>query len=196
MKKFLPILAALLACLTLLTGCIPSDTPPVDESGQLQISPRLTVEAPGEGFSLLDYSDALALSGTYYAAWSWGEGEEGVNGDGEETVFYDAQLYLLLQDCEGQEEAAQTCRDWQTREEERYEVSETSTLETGGTVWTLITYTVANEDNPYARGISAFGVWEDQALCAELACRADYPGDEAERLQTFLRGLTFTPEEG
>lgn len=190
--------ALLLALLMVLAGCASAPETAADgtswDEDWTMVGPRLGAEAPEDGFVLSEQSEALAPMGMYYTTWVYGEAENYLNAEGEETELYPAQLYLLLEDCESGEEAAQSLSEWQAQEEERYDVGETWSEECGGVTFTFLAYTTDSEENPYARGVSAFGRWEDQAICAELTCQAEYTGDEREILTGFLSRLHYAAE--
>lgn len=195
-RKMITLLLLLLA---VLTGCGAApettyDGTPWDEDWTT-VGNRLGAETPEGGFVLSEQSDALALSGLYYVTWVYGEAETYVNADEEETDLYPAQLYLLMKDCKSEETAAEAISEWQAQEEESYTVSETWSEDCGGVTFTFLVYTTDSEDNPYARGISAFGYWEDLAICAELACREEYTGDEQTILIDFLTNLHYAADE-
>ena len=55
----------------------------------------------------------------------------------------------------------------------------------------MVTYTFANKENPYARGVSAFGVYENCAVCVELTCQDGYDEDLQEMLIDFLQECSY-----
>lgn len=49
----------------------------------------------------------------------------------------------------------------------------------------VITYTFDSNTNPYAQGVSAFGVYQNCAISAEFTCQEDFDGDAAQLLAVF-----------
>lgn len=192
MKKLFALLLSLLFTLSL-TGCYESpaaaaDGTPWNESWEL-IGTVMGVEAPGNGLALMDNNGALAAMDMFYATWTIGEPVTILNEDGDEAQVYDAQLYLLADGNQTPEEAAQTIESWISR----YNVHDTRSVTCNGQDYTLVTYYFTSETNPYAGGISAFGVYETYAIAAELVCDADYQGDLTLILTEFLEGCHYAP---
>lgn len=131
-------------------------------------------------------SDALSAKGMYYATWSSGEGEPYVNEDGKDARLYDAQVYLLLAGYDSTAKAEETAAEWLSMASEQYAVEETVTQTCNGQEFTVLTHTYTSETNPYARGTSAFGIYGNYAVSAELSCREDFDGDAREILKDFL----------
>ncbi len=155
------------------------------------IGATLGVEAPDSGLIPLDNKDALSISGLYYAAWVIGEAEDFVNADGDTTALYDAQLYVLLQDCADEAAAQTSAAQWQAQEEQTYTVTATQEVVCAGQTFTVLLYETAQEENPYAYGASAFTVYQNHAINAELACRDCFDGDAYSILTAFLDGLHY-----
>ena len=196
MKKLCSVLLAL-GMLLALSGCgQASPTQTADgqpwEDSWVQIGGVLGAEEPGNGFTLLDNNDALSPMEMYYTTWTYGEPSAYTNEDGEETDLYDAQLYLLLDGCETPEEAEAEIADWLSREKEQYTVTDAFTDTFGGQDYTCIVYQCGSDTNPYARGISGFGVYQNEAISVELTCRDTYTGDEQAVLTAFLQGLHYS----
>lgn len=183
--------------LLVLSGCSPAK-PAQTSDGQswddswTQVGTVLGVEDPGNGFILLDNNDALSPMEMYYATWIYGESTPYINEDGDETDLYDAQLYLLLDGCETAEEASEEMVDWLNQEKEQYTVTDEFTRTFSGQEFTCIVYECGSDTNPYARGISAFGVYQEQAICAELACLDTYTDDVQAILTAFLQGFHYS----
>lgn len=152
----------------------------------------LGVEAPGGGFALLDNNSVLTAEDTYLATWASGAPAPYVNAGGEEVELYEAQLYLLLQGCRDAENARMALDEWSAREEATYRVVETRTETHNGQEYEIAVYEVASEDNPYARGATAFAARANYALTAELACTDTYAGDAAALLGAFLDGFHYS----
>ena len=154
----------------------------------------LGVEAPGNGFTLLDNNSILTADDTYLASWTSGEPMPYVNADGDDAELYEAQLYLLLVGCKDAENAAIARDEWLEQEERTYDVLETRAEVHNDQEYTILIYEVASDANPYARGATAFGTRDNYALTAELTCREDYSGDAAAILGAFLDGFHFNAE--
>lgn len=191
--RILFLIAAL--CLTL-AGC-GAGLPPekaadgLDWSGDwVTVGSIVGVDTP-EGLTPRENNEVLAANGMYYATWSIGEGEPFTNEDGDEVELYEAQIYLLLSGCKSVEEAENTLAQWQELAKQQYVVGETDTQTHNGQDYTVITYTFDSEDNPYARGASAFGLYRNYAVSAELTCREEFDGDAAELLAGFLENCHY-----
>lgn len=190
MKKLMFFLLAGALCLGL-TGC-GTVLPPEKAADGLDWSEDwvtvggiVGVDTP-EGMDPRENNDALAASGMYYATWSVGESEPYTNAEGDEAQIYDAQIYLLLGGYKSAEEAENTLSQWKSMAELNYAIGETSTQTHNGQEFTVITYTFESEENPYARGASAFGVYRNYAVSVELTCREGFQEDAAQLLGGFL----------
>lgn len=158
----------------------------------------LGAEEPGNGFSLVDNYSVLTGEDIYYATWTAGEPIAYTNEDGEDVDVYDAQLYLLAAGCADEAYARQNQEAWITRQQETYTVTETWNESRNGQEYRLLAYTCGSETNPYSRGVSAFTVYGNYAVSAELACREAYTGQEREILLQFLGGCHYAslPKRG
>lgn len=154
----------------------------------------LGVEAPDNGFTLLDNNAILTASDTYYATWASGEPVPYTNADGEEVELYDAQLYLLVQGCRDAQNAQAALDEWRAREEATYAVAETREETHNGQAYTILLYEVNSDTNPYARGATAFAARGHYALTAELSCVDGCAGDPAAMLGAFLDGFHYNAE--
>ena len=182
----------LIAALCLgLAGCA---SPPAPEraadgaewgEGWVTVGGVVGVDTPG-GMTSRENNEALAAKGMYYAAWSMGEGEPYTNEDGGEATLYDAQVYLLLSGGKSAEEAENTLTQWQELAKQQYVVEETDTQTHNGQEFTVITYSFDSETNPYARGVSAYGVYRNYAVNVELACQEDLDVNLEELMGQFL----------
>lgn len=152
----------------------------------------LGAEEPGNGFSLLENYSVLTGEDIYYATWVAGEPSAYTNEDGEDVDVYDAQLYLLAVGCADESYALQNQEDWIARQQETYTVTETWSETRNGQEYTLLAYECGSETNPYQRGVSAFTVYGNYAISAELACRAEFTGQEREILLRFLDGCHYS----
>ncbi|MCD8050890.1 MAG: hypothetical protein LUE89_04335 [Clostridiales bacterium] len=194
MKRVISLIMAFCLLLTL-CGCsrkptVTAEGTDWDEDWTL-VGATIGVEEPGNGLTLLDNKDALAVSDLYYAAWTIGDKTEYVNEDDETVDLYDAQLYVLLEDCKSGEKAETEVAEWQATEEENYSVAETQTVTCAGQEFTVLIYDGTREDNPYSFGASAFAVYENHAINAELTCQEGFEGDAFAILTEFLEGFHY-----
>ncbi len=157
----------------------------------IRIGTVLGVEPPPEKFTLIDNKDALSVSDTYYTEWACGEPQEHINSDGETASVYDAQIYLLLRETNTQEIAESATEEWQKLTEKNYEITDSFTKEYSGREFSVYKYNVINENNPYAFGISAFGVWESGAVSVELVFSDSFTDNAEEILNDFLTGFHY-----
>lgn len=188
MKRFTVCLLAL--CL-LLTGCAESapekaaDGAAWDESWTT-LGGVLGVEEPGHELTLQDNKDALSIADMYLASWTIGEGAPYTNEDGDEVVLYPARLDVLVYGRKDSAAAQQAVEDWTARQAETYDVISSGKQTSNGQDYIISTYACKSETNPYSRGVSAFGVYKDYAISAELNCLDSFTEDEAAILTDFL----------
>lgn len=83
--------------------------------------------------------------------------------------------------------------NWLAAGKTNYDITDESTITCSGQSYITITYGFKNEENPYSHGISAFGVYENLAVCVELTCREGYQEDIQEMLTDFLNNCTYAP---
>ncbi|MDE6219970.1 MAG: hypothetical protein K2G51_05990 [Lachnospiraceae bacterium] len=183
-------------CITLmLTGCSLtsslSEEEPIENKAFLEIGRHLAVNNTNESLILYDYKEALAGDGMYYASWVIGDSEPYENSDGDTIDLYDAQLYLLLGEFTSSEKAQENKDAWLDRGRSNYVVSGEKEIDCSGQIYQMITYTFQNEDNPYARGVSAFAVHDRLALCIELTCQEEFTEDLEAILTNFLENCTI-----
>lgn len=153
--------------------------------GWVTVGGVVGVDTP-DGMTPRENNEALAANGMHYATWSMGEGEPYTNEDGKEATLYDAQVYLLLGGYKSEADARDTMVQWQEMAQSQYTVGETAEAAHNGQEFSLMTYTFDGEANPYARGVSAFGVYRNYAISVELICREGFNGDTGELLAQFL----------
>lgn len=197
MKRTLLIILAILLLLSM-TGCtryptMAEDGTTWDESWEM-MGAVLGVEDPGNGFTLLENDTVLAGDDTYYAAWTNGDPVPYVNAEGKDTELYPAQIYLLLYGCGDGEYARAAMEDFIAREEGTYTVTDRRTDTVNGQEYSVLVYDCDSETNPYERGVSAFGIYRNYVVVAELTCTADYSGDEQAILSDFLSGCHYSAE--
>lgn len=180
-----------------LTGCsvLPSlsdDYAEIDRDAEyIPVGTRLTAPNTDSRLTLLNNMNTLSSDGLYYASWTAGDAEAYENSDGETVDLYDAQLYLLLGEAKTAETAEKTAADWLAAGQVNYDVTAEESVVCNGQTYTLITYRFTNAENPYERGISAFGVFENCAVCAELTCQETYDEDLREMLVGFLDECSY-----
>lgn len=162
-----------------------------DTSGYLELGRYLTVQRTDDRLTLLDSKDVLAANGLYYATWVIGNPEEYVNSEGETVDLYDVQLYLLLGEHKSGGEAVKDMAKWLDAAKTNYEILEEEEIICNGLPYNLLTYNCINEDNPYDRGISAFGVCDSTSVCIEMTCREGLEEDLKTILIPFLENCSY-----
>lgn len=187
-----------LICISLLlAGC--ASKPQTARDGQkwsddwITIGTSVGVDAP-KPLTFLDSNEALAADGLYYAAWVDGGSVPYENSDGDTIDLYDAQLYLLTNEAVTAKKAKSSCEAWLSAARENYEIHTEETVSLGGQSYTVLTYNCPSEENPYDRGVSAFGVCDTTAVCAELVCLEHYSKDLEALLAEFLNCCHFRAE--
>ena len=197
MKKA-SLVPVVLALLVSLSACSRYPTKADDgadwDEGWEMLGPVLGVEAPGHGFTLLENDTVLAGDDTYYASWTAGEPVPYVNENGRDADLYPAQIYLLLYGCGDEEYARSAMEDFIAREEDIYTVTDRRTDAYNGQEYTVLVYDCDAETNPYERGASAFGIYRNFVVVAELTCVESFTGDEQALLADFLNGCHYSSE--
>lgn len=187
-------ICALLAALAL-TGCAgqAEDPHPDWDESWVRIGEYIGVE-PLEGFTLNESNDVMSLSGLYYATWTAGEGQAFTNADGNDATVYDAQIYVLLEECRDAEAAKAAVGMWIAREKQSYETGETNTVSFGTQNFQIIPLLSGSESNPYPRGTAAFAVHDQWGISVELVCSDRFTGDPQAILEQFLTGFHYSEE--
>lgn len=162
-----------------------------ETSDYVKVGDVLTVQKSDSRLSLLDNKDALSSDGLFYCTWTIGNSEPYENSEGNTVDLYDAQLYLLLGEFVNSQKAQENMDDWLASAKNKYELIKKEEITCNGQKYTLITYSYINESNPYARGASAFGIYESNAVCVELACRDIFTDDPESILTDFLNNCTY-----
>lgn len=198
MKKIDKIKLLITICVGLIfTGC--TSKPQTTTDGQpwqdnwTTVGKSLGIEVP-EKLVLLDNNDTLAADGMYYASWGIGNFVPYKNSDGDDIDLYDAQLYLLTNEATSGEKAKTNCDTWLSAAKSNYKIQSENTLNINGQDYTLLKYVCNSKDNPYDRGISAFGIYGTTAVCAELTCVENYTEDLETLLISFLNGCHFSAD--
>ena len=193
MKRF--IVCLLLLC-PLLSGCAKS-APEKAADGTAwgenwtTLGGVLGVEEPGHDLELRDNNEALSVTDMYLASWTIGEGSPYTNEDGDEVTLYPARLDVLVYGRRDAAAAQQVLAEWTARLAETYDVTASQKQTCSGQDYNVSTYTCKSETNPYSRGISAFGVYKDYTISAELNCLDSFTEDEAAILADFLDGCHY-----
>ena len=193
-KAFLLItICTILVCLT---GC-GAKTPDMAADGTpwnkdwLKLGPKVGVEEPEHGLTLRDEKSAKNM---FYTAWSIGEAQPYVNASGNETNRYDAQLVVLMLSSDTVEDAQLSVDDWLDLAAENYTITNTAQQTYNGQEFTVLTYTFSSDTSAYARGVSAFAVFDTWAISAELACQDAFEGNAQEILADFLYHCHYAAE--
>lgn len=195
MKSKLKFASCLFCLLMTVTGCssLPSviEKEPIENTAFLKVGRYLDVNNTNENLILYDYKEALAGDGLYYASWRIGDAMPYENSDGDTVDLYDAQLYLLLGEFTSNEKAQDNRDEWIEKAKTNYEISVEEETIYNEHPYLIITYTFPGENNPYARGVSAFSIYENSAVCIELTCQENFAGDLQAILTEFLENCTY-----
>lgn len=162
------------------------------DSGYLKLGRHLAIQNADNRLTLLDSKDVLSANGLYYAAWTMGDSEPYVNSEGDTVDLYDAQLYFLLGEHKSGGEADKDMTKWLDAARKNYEVLEEEEISCNGQSYRLLTYNCVNGDNPYDRGVSAFGVCGGLSMCIELTCRENFEEELRDILIPFLENCTYS----
>ena len=198
MKTTIKFILCLICTILTVAGCSRTSSlledEPIENKTFLEIGRRLAVNNTNESLILCDYKEALAGDGLYYASWRIGESEPYENSDGDIVDLYDAQLYLLMEEFSNNEKAQENMDTWLDKGRSNYKVSTEEEIVYNGQTYLVLTYTFQNENNPYARGMSAFAVRDNLAVCAELTCQEDFTEDLKTILTDFLENCTYNTD--
>lgn len=184
-----------LLCTVLTLGGCSMFSSSLDDAAQITIGSSLEIDNTDSSRTLLDNMDALATDGLYYAAWGIGENEPYENSDGKTVKLYDAQIYVLLEECKNSSAAQRSMNSWLDTGRANYEILEETEAAYNGQTYTKLTYRFKGEDNPYANGISVFSVSGNSAVCVELTCRNRFADDPETVLTDFLNSCTYITEQ-
>lgn len=182
---------ALLAAL-LLTGCAPAENRhPEWEEGWHPMGDAFAVE-PMEDFVLQESNDMLSPAGIYYATWACGEARDHVNEEGEDAKIFDAQIYVLLKECDDGDAAARDVASWISLEKESYQTGEKESQTVNGQKFDILPLISGKENNPYGYGVAAFAVRGSRAISVELVCSERFTGDPRTVLADCLNGFHYS----
>ena len=161
-----------------------------DESWTV-IAPFLAAQ-PMEDFTFGESADTLGLGGVYYATWTNGDARDFINTEGQETVIFNSQIYVVAQECRSEEEAQRSIAAWKAREYQNYQVSEEFGITLNDRDYIMLTMISGSEGNPYGFGAAAFTVCGTNAICVELVCSDTFTGSPQAALEEFIGGLHFS----
>ena len=184
---------ALCAILAGLTACgakgptVTADGAAWDDAW-IMLGSRIGAESPGADFTLRDVKGAKKMN---FTAWSVGEAQPYTDAQGETGNVYDAQLVVLVVEAGAAEAAQATVDEWLSLAGETYSVTDTSRQTCNGQAFTVLSYTFASDLSAYARGASAFAVYDGCAISVEFACQDSYEGDPMEVLTGFLKNCHY-----
>lgn len=183
-------------CITfLVSGCSLSlEKEPVENTHRFTLGHCLEIYNTDSRLILTDTNSSLAADGLYYASWGIGDSEPYENSEGGTADLYDANLYLLLGESKTCASAQNNMDTWLNAAKTNYKVQSEEDLICQQQSYTLITYECVSEDNPYAHGMSAFGVNGNNAVCIELTCRENFDQDLKNILTVFLNNCVYTTD--
>ncbi len=184
----------LLLLALLLAGCgePEADLHPEWPEAWLRFGNLMAMETPAD-FTLGEYNDVLSPEGIWYVMFNCGSEPKTLPGEkeGEETVYYDAQLFLVLKECGSEAEARANVRDWEAREGQNYTMGDRRELDAAEQSFAFYPLLSGREGNPYTHGAAAFAVRGELAISAELLCTEDFAGDPQAILEQFLNGIHY-----
>ncbi len=162
-----------------------------EADGTVLIGSFLRISSAPEGFTLFDSKDALAAEGLYYASWTAGQSSAYSNEDGDTVDLYPAQITLLGAERKDPQSAQDEIDAWKSASTDNYAIRDTRTESIAGQEYEIITYTMKNPDSPWSGGVSAFGVHENAAVCAELTYQDSFTGDADHDLTGLLESFHY-----
>lgn len=178
--------------IVILTGCsLSSQETAITDLDHLKIGSSLTIEEIDSRFVLLDNKETLAADGLYYTSWGIGNSKDYTNSDGNIVDLYDAQLYLLLKENRNEKNAKDNIDTWISAAKTNYEILKEEEISCNENSYSLMIYNCKNADNPYAKGISAFGVFNNSSVCIELTCQENFQEDLKTILTNFLNHCSY-----
>lgn len=195
-KKHTVLTVLCLGVVSLLSGC--GDKYPAKAADGQQwnkewtiLGSTLGIEEADNGFTLSENPVVLSGSDTHYATWTYGEASSYTNAEGKETDLYPSEIYVLVSGAADATTAESTVAEWIEKEKEVYDEEDFSEIECNGQPYTLMTYTISNPENPYCKGVSAFGTYGSYCITAEICCTEAFEGDEKEILLSFLNNCHY-----
>ena len=186
-RKLIPLILALSL---LLCGCA-GRTGSADWAGDWTVIAPFLASEGTEGFLFGESADTLGLGGVYYATWSNGDKRDFTNAEGESTVFFNAQIYVVAQEGRTEADAEQNIAAWIAREQQNYSCGEPYEVTCNGQTYTVLFMSEGKEGNPYPFGCAAFTRFGTNAVCVELVCSDTFTGGPDYVLEAFLNGLHY-----
>lgn len=187
-------LLTLIACLTLSAcGAKPPEKTAEGEAWSRDWTTvgNLVGVEPEEGWTVQRNEDMLASSGTFYASWSWGEAVPYTNESGDEITAYDAQIHLVVMECDTPADAEQAAGQWQSIAQERYPEMEQSTGEYAGRAYQISTYPFPADNGPASLGASATLQGSSLAFRVDVVTLEDFERSPSQVLADFLERCHF-----
>jgi len=154
------------------------------------IAPFLASEGM-EDFTFGESADTLGLGGVYYATWTNGDKRDFINAEGESTVIFNSQIYVVAEECRTEADAEQSLTAWMAREGQNYSCGETYELTVEGQTYTILPMLEGKAGNPYPFGCAAFTRFGTNAVCVELVCSDTFTGGPGYVLEMFLYSLHY-----
>ena len=185
MKKYIALI--LFLCMAL-TGC--GSSAAQWEADWVEVAPFLAV-SPVECYEFGESADTLGLGGVYYATWTNGDPRNYTNTDGENTVIFNSQVYVIVQEFRTEAEAETGLNQWLAREKQNYTCGEETTVTVSGRDYTVLPLFSGSETNPYSFGCAAFTLYGANAVCVELVCSDTFTAEPQSVLEQFLNSLHF-----
>lgn len=167
-----------------------SDT--INEDGSINVGNYIIVNDPGDDFTLLQNTQIEGADAFYYAAWGLGEHEPYTDSEGNETELYDAQLNILCMECSSTSESTAIKYSWIEGGKNSYDEQSQEDVTYNNQSYTVLTYNCDSENNPYARGITAYAAVGNNAVCVEFTCSEEFQRDLPAILEGFLNGCHYT----
>lgn len=198
MKKKAVYTALALILAAALTGCAVAEPDYAAlgwEEDWAALGDVLAAEDP-EGFTLEERVNNLSVYGFRYAIWSVGEERSYVNAAGKDAKYYDAEVYLLVQECDTETAAMNMLLEWEARERLSYDCGENTQVSRGGQDYTVVPILAPLEGTvPYQRGLAALTTRGKNAVSVEVLCREGYECDAEKILTDFLSTLHYNNDQ-
>ena len=187
MKKC--VILILILCLAL-TGCGTSGSAAQWEADWVEVAPFLAV-SPVECYEFGESADTFGLGGVYYATWTNGDPRNYINAEGEDTVIFNSQVYVMVQEFPKEADAEAAVSQWLAREKQNYTCGQETAVTVNGRVYTVLPLLSGSETNPYRFGCAAFTRHGTSAICVELVCSDTFTAESQSVLEQFLNSLHF-----
>lgn len=179
--------------ISILTGCsasVSKSENSTEDPSDIFVGNLLEIKNTNSRFVLLDHKETLSADGLYYLSWGI-EYEEAAESSSEDNTSYDAQLYLLLGEAANSEEAQHNMDTWITAAQKNYEIITEKEISCNEHSYSVIHYNRSSADNNYTKGISAFGTFEQIAVCVELIGTENFQEELEDILTEFLNNCFY-----